>query len=47
LILAHGVVMEHDAVGSCSRTQPQIVTHGIRTVTDIPDQPCDLYIYRC
>jgi len=23
LILAHGVIMEHDTVGSCSRTQPQ------------------------
>jgi len=45
LILALGVVMEHDAVGSCSRTQPQTqVTHGIGSVTDIPDQPYDLYI---
>jgi len=23
------------------------VTHGIDTVTDIPDQPYDLHIYRC
>jgi len=23
------------------------VTHGIGTVTDIPHQPYDLYIYRC
>jgi len=39
--------MEHDAVSAhAAGPNRSSVTHGIGTVTDIPDQPYDLYIYR-
>jgi len=45
-ILAHGVATEHRAAYAAGPNRSS-VTHGIGRVTDIPDQPYDLYIYRC